>query len=306
MNDLRYALRSLAKSPGFTAVAVLSLALGIGANTAIFSLVNEFLLRELPVKNPHELVLFRNLEGAGGHMARGAEGNGVEDPATGRTALTSFSLLTFERFQARHPALSAVFAYAPLRTSHLVVDGQPETTASVQLVSGNYHAGLGVPAFLGRTLTPEDDRTAAEPVAVISHRYWQKRFAGDPSALGRTIYLNQVPVTIVGVTPRGFDGALQVGESPDFSLPLAHVARYQPGRDKAEPWYWWLRIMGRLAPGTTAAQARASLEPIFQEAAIEGWRAGQNLGARAAREMPGPPTLAADPGAQGENDTRRA
>jgi predicted permease len=296
----------LTKSPGFTAVAVLTLALGIGANTAIFSLVNEVLLRPLPVKNPGELVLFRNIEGPRGRMSRGGENNGSIDPATGRPASTSFSLLAFERFRGCHPALSDVFAFAPFNQINLLIDGQPETNILGQLVSGAYYTGLGVPAILGRTLTQEDDQPAAEPVAVISHRYWQNRFGGDLGVIGKTIQVNKIPVTIIGVTPAGFAGAMQIGESADISVPLAHHARFQPdrGANRAKPWYWWIRVMGRLAPQATAAQARASLEPIFQEAAREGWREGQSLDTTP-REMPEPSTLAADPGGQGENDRRR-
>jgi predicted permease len=306
IQDLRFGLRMLTKSPGFTAVAALTFALGIGANTGIFSLVNEVLLRSLPVKNPGELVLFRNIEGPRGRMSRAGENNGSIDPATGRNSSTSFSLLAFERFRERHPALSDVFAYAPFNQINILIDGQPETNVLGQLVSGSYYTGLGVPAILGRTLTPEDDQPSAEPVAVISHRYWQSRFGGDSGVIGKTIQVNKVPATIIGVTPPGFAGAMQIGESPDISVPLAHHARFQPerGESRAKPWYWWIRVMGRLAPHATAAQARASLEPIFQEAAREGWRAGQSLDTTP-REMPEPSTLAADPGGQGENDRRR-
>jgi predicted permease len=296
----------LTKSPGFTAVTALTLALGIGANTAIFSLVNDVLLRSLPVKNPGELVLFRNIEGPRGRMSRAGENNGSIDPATGRESSTSFSLLAFERFRDRHPALSDVFAYAPFNQINVLIDGQPETNVLGQLVSGSYYTGLGVPAILGRTLTPEDDRPSAEPVVVISHRYWQSRFGGDSGVIGKTIQVNKVPATIIGVTPPGFAGAMQIGESADISAPLAHHARFQPdrGASRAQPWYWWIRVMGRLAPHATAAQARASLEPIFQEAAREGWRAGQSLDTTP-RDMPEPSTLAADPGGKGENDRRR-
>jgi len=305
MNDLTLALRQLRKSPGFTAVAVISLALGIGANTAIFTLLNDFLLRSLPVRNPEELVLFRVTEGVRGRMSRAGENNGGIDPATGRGSSTSFSLLIFERFRSRHPALSEIFAFAPFSQVNVLVDGMPDLAPSAQLVSGNYHAGLGVPAVLGRTLTPEDDQPSAAPVAVISFRYWANRFGRDPAVLGKTIQINRVSTTIVGVTPQGFAGAMQAGESPDVSVPLAHHLRFQPDRSaRAQPWYWWIRIMGRLAPGATAAQARASLEPTFQETAREGWLAGRSLD-RAPREMPDDSTLAAEPGGQGENDTRR-
>jgi predicted permease len=306
VNDLRLAVRQLLKSPAFTAVALLSLALGIGANTAIFSLVNDFLLRSLPVRSPHELVLLRNIEGVRGRMSRAGENNGSIDPVTGRYGSTSFSLLTFERFRAQRSALSDIFAFAPFSQVNVIVDGQPEITASAQLVSGNYYRGLGVPAVLGRTLTPEDDRAAAAPVAVISYRYWQRRFGGSPGVVGTIVFINRIGASIVGVTPQGFDGAMQAGESPDISVPLAQYLRFQPDRaSRAQPWYWWIRIMGRLAPGATPAQAAASLEPVLQEAAMEGWNAGRSIAGTPDEQMPEVPTLAADPGAQGENDVRR-
>jgi predicted permease len=302
MRDLRFAVRQVRNSPGFSAAVVLTLALGIGANTAVFSLVNEVLLRSLPVKNPGELVLFRNIEGLHGSLSRAGENSGSIDPFTGRNASSSFSLLAFDRFREQHGALSEVFAFAPFNQVNLLIDDQPETITLGQFVSGGYYAGLGVPAILGRTLTPADDQPSATPVAVISHRYWQSRFGADAHILGRRIQINRVPVALVGVTPPGFAGAMQIGESADITVPLAQHARVQSDRaaSRAQPWYWWVRIMGRLAPGTTAAQARGSLEPIFQLAAREGWAASAP-----GSDMPEPPMLAADPGGQGENDRRR-
>lgn len=304
--NVRLALRSLRKTPGFTAVVVLTLAFGIGTNTAIFSLVNDVLLRDLPVDDPAGLVLFRNVQGRNGRLSRAGENNGSIDPITGRNASTSFSLLTFERFRSSGRALSHVFAFAPFNRMTLLIDGQPGTSDMGQFVSGDYFAGLGVSAIAGRTLTDADDRPSAPPVGVISYRFWERRFDRDPSVVGKTIYVNTVPVTLIGVTPPGFAGTMQVGEWVDISLPLAHHGRFQPERadNRAQPWYWWVRIMGRLATGVTAEQARASLEPIFQNTAREGWLAGVGRQDGVGSRMPELSTLAADPGGQGENNRR--
>jgi len=305
--NVRLAVRALLKAPGFTAVVVLTLGVGIGANTAIFSLVNDVLYRELPVRNPGELVLFRNVDGRDGRLSRAGENNGSIDPGTGRSASTSFSLLTFERFRSSGRALSHVFAFAPFNRMTLLIDGQPETTDMGQLVSGDYFAGLGVSAIVGRMLTEADDQPSAPPVGVISDRFWDRRFSRDPSVIGKSIQVNRVPITVIGVTPPGFAGAMQVGEWVDISLPLAQHGRFQPDRAKsrAQPWYWWIRVMGRLESGVTAEQARASLEPIFQDTALEGWFAGVGRDDGAGTKMPEVSTLAADPGGQGENDRRR-
>jgi predicted permease len=306
--NVRLAVRGLLKTPGFTAVVVLMLGLGIGANTAIFTLVNDVLLRELPVKDPGELVLFRNVEGRDGRLSRAGENNGSIDPVTGRNASTSFSLLTFERFRSSNRALSHAFAFAPFNRMTLLIDGQPETTDMGQLVSGDYFAGLGVSAIIGRTLTDADDQPSAPPVGVISYRFWDRRFNRDPSVIGKTIQVNRVPITLIGVTPPGFAGTMQIGEAVDISLPLAQHGRFQPDRAKnrAQPWYWWIRIMARLDSGVTGEQSRASLEPIFQDTAREGWVAGSGREDGAGSKMPDVSTLAADPGGQGENDRRRA
>lgn len=299
--DLRYAVRQLVKSPVFTAVIVLTLALGIGANTAIFSLVNGVLLRTLPVKNPQELVLFRYLHGAKGRIALGSDGYGYVDPATGRKGSTSFPMLFFDRLRAQKSTLWEAFAFSPLFNANILVDNEPETAPSAQYISGNYHRALGVSALIGRTVTPEDDRPSSAPVAVISYRFWKNRFGCDPAVLGKTMSLNQVPTSIVGVTPPGFEGAMQVGQSPDISVPLAHHLRFEADRNyRTQMGYHWIRIMGRLAPGIQASQAQAALEPLFRETVREGWLANH----AASEPMPDLPTLYASPGARGENNTR--
>jgi predicted permease len=309
VQDLRYGLRMLLKNPGFTAVAVVSLALGIGANTALFSLIDEVLLKMLPVKKPAELVLFNWLSGPRG-MARGINGSAHTDPATGLRTCTSFSYLTFERFRDSSETLSDVFAFAPLEQLNVNVDSQAEV-AKGQLVSGGYYSGLGVRAMLGRAISAGDDQAGASPVAVITHSYWQRRFALDPGVVGKSINVNNVPFTIIGVTGPEFSGTLQVGESPDLSIPVAMEPLVSPDdHNLNEPWFWWLRVMGRLKQGVTEEQARASLEGTFQQSALEGWLAAQARmrarGQAVGQEPRDVPMLRLSPGGQGLTDSRRA
>jgi predicted permease len=302
LQDLRYGIRQLLKSPGFTAVAVLSLALGIGANTALFSLVDAVLLKTLPVRKPEELALFK---WASGERVPLVSHNGTIDrePGSGWSLGTSFSLPAFEQMRARTQTLSDLFAFAPRGELNAGVDGQAEV-ASGQLVSGNFHSGLGVRPALGRLINNDDDRTSANPVAVISFRYWRRRFGLDPAVMGKTININGASFTIVGVTPPQFYSGMEVGDSPDLTLPLALAPRLNPNSqgqsETAQAWYWWLRMMGRMKPGVSLEQARGELEGIFQQSALAGWEA-----APANRRPPdsGPrdlPRLRALPGGQGE------
>jgi hypothetical protein len=195
--DLRYGLRMLRKSPAFTAIAVLTLALGIGANTALFSVADEVLLKSLPVRNPEQLVLLSWASGP--RLMGGSFWPGVySDPTTGASTSQSFSYLTFESFQAQSHALSDVFGFtAMFRMSDLDND---QDSPSGQMVSGNYYNALGVPPVLGRMIMPDDDKEAGAPVTVISYRYWQRQFGFDSAAVGKTIMLGNTPFTIVGIT----------------------------------------------------------------------------------------------------------
>jgi predicted permease len=304
MNDLKFAFRQLLKNPGFTAVAVLTLALGIGANTALFSLVDAVLLKMLPVRAPEELILFNWLSGPRG-MARSIDGSITRDAATGLRTSTSFSYPAFERFRDHNQTLSLVFAFAPIEQLNVNVNGQAEI-ASGQLVSGDYHLGLGVSTSRGRTLVVNDDQANATPVAVISYRYWQRRFSSDADVIGKVIHVNRVPVTVVGVTSAEFLGALQVGQSPDLSLPVALEPRLRPGSESlAQPWFWWLQVMGRLKPGIEAEKARASFESIFQQSALEGWKLAQASAGANSQTQPDVPRLRVSPGGQGLMELRR-
>src|ERR671929_2098464 len=302
--DLRYGARMLARTPGVTAVAVLSLALGIGANTALFSVVDAVLLKKLPVKEPDRLVLFRWVSGP--NFSPGSHhGNAMRDES-GRLVKSSFAYQTYARFREQPGPLSDVFAFGsvPLNVS---ADGRADV-ANGQAVSGNYYAALGVPALVGRAITDEDDSAAAPPVAVLSYRYWQRRFGGNRAVVGRQISLNNAAFTVVGVTPQGFDGTMQVGSSPDVSIPIAWEPQVRSARPlMAGAGAWWLRLMGRLKPGATPEQARAGLEHIFQQSALDHRAARVAQGEDALRPL-GPedyPRLVAYPGSQGETNRRQ-
>lgn len=302
LNDLRYAIRQLLKNPGFTAAAVLTLALGIGANSAIFSLLDAVVLKLLPVKKPEELVLFNWLSGQK-RMSRSVLGDVGSDPGTGLTTSTSFSYLAFQRMRDHRERLAEVFAFCPRRLS-VSVDGEAEIVSG-QFVSGGYYAGLGVRPFLGRTISAEDDKATSKPVAVITHRYWERKFGLDPAVVGKTIRVGNIPCTVVGVTPPGFEGALQVGQSADVSVPLVLEPPLSPANSLlSRPWVWWLRVMARLKPGVSMERARAGLEVLFQNSAREGWTLSPAPGPDGGepRDLP---RLRAEDGSQGLTESRQ-
>ena len=265
--DLRYGARTLARTPGVTAVAVLSLALGIGANTALFSVVDAVLLKKLPVKEPDRLVLFKSESGSN-FTPGGYHGNSERDES-GRVVRTSFPYQTYVRLREQQGGVvSDVFAFGSLNVN--VSAGGEADVASAQAVSGNYYAALGLAPHAGRLINDDDDKAAAPPVVVLSHRYWQKRFGSDPSVVGRQINLNNVPFTVAGVAPPGFDGTMQVGSSPDVTLALAWEPQVSTERSRsAGAGQWWLRLMGRLKEGATPEQARAALDAVFRQSVAE-------------------------------------
>src|SRR5712692_4414911 len=220
LRDLRLAARMLLQAKGWTAVVLLSLALGIGANTALFSAINGLLLRKLPVSDPDTLVRFRY---AGPNQMRTdvlIYGFTARD-ARGRQVEPTFSYPMYLQFVSDNRTLSDLFACAPFVRVNVVVNGRAEI-ASGFLSSGNYYRVLGATAVLGRTIVPDDDRPDAPPVAVISHKYWMSRFGGNPDVVGTPARVNNVPVTIIGVLAAGFTGVDQaITEAPDVSLPLA-------------------------------------------------------------------------------------
>ena len=273
--DLRYGFRILRRSPGMTAVAVVSLALGIGANTALFSVVDAVLLKTLPVEDPERLVLFEWQAGRPFRIS-GASGTSNVDVPQGQRGLSLFRYDVIEQMRqaqatATQSPLSDLFAFGPMPEVTAKVGDQPEVIDAVA-VSGNYYAGLRVQPRLGRTITVDDDRLGAAPVAVLSHQFWQQRFDANPGVIGQQIKLNQQSFTIIGVTPPEFNGTSQVGYHPAVTIPLALEPQLQGEGSMlgsaTEPGVWWLNLMGRLNPGATYEQARESLNGAFQTAAL--------------------------------------
>jgi hypothetical protein len=242
LKDLRYALRQLNKARGFALTCVLTLALGIGANTAVFSVLNAVLLKSLPVAEA-DRVVYLNTSGA---------------PRRAGTIFSreTFSYPVYESLREHHPGLSEVIASVPLSTSKVAVRiGAMPEEAEGDMVSGNFFSGLGVNLVRGRGFNQQDEDAHA-PVAVISHNYWTRRFSQSPDVLGKAFYVNGVPLTIVGVSAESFEG-VEPGNSTDFWIPLQNRAELnawghplEEGENyRTNPTWWCLRLLGRLAPG---------------------------------------------------------
>jgi predicted permease len=272
--ELRYAGRQLRQTPGFAAVAVLTLALGIGANTAVFSVMDAVLLRALPVRNPQELVYLHTSDFPGGQTGYGS---------------TSMRMQVYEALRLEKRAFAELMAWVPLGIGKVPVryGTQPEE-AQADMVSGNFFPGLGVPAAAGRNITLDDEANHSS-IAVLSYAYWTRRFNRNPSIIGKPFYIKGVPFTIVGVAGRNFTG-LDRGKSTDVWVP------FQVGND-IKPWggsaadkdhqlygskWWFLLTIGRLAPGISRQQAASYLNPIFQRASVEGLSSADTNGRKPA------------------------
>jgi predicted permease len=259
LQDLRYGVRMLLKHKGFTAVAVLSLALGIGANTAIFSLIDALMLRSLPVQEPDRLVLFGNANSAGITI-------GFPD-----SNWDLFSYPTYREFRQRSQVFSDVAAVHsfPSRVHGVVRAGASASELeqiNAQMVSGTYFSVLGVNALLGRTLTVDDDVTpGSHPVVVVSYSWWKSRFGGDPSVVGTTINIDKTSYTIIGVTPQDFFGTT-VGDSPNIWVPLSMEEQLPPGfKGLNNRMFQSLYLIGRLRPGVAVEQASVETNLIFKQ-----------------------------------------
>jgi putative ABC transport system permease protein len=261
--DIRFGARMLAKNSGFTVVAVLTLALGIGANSAIFSLLNQILLRRLPVKNPGELVVLQAPGPKAGHVWD--DGDDSE----------SFSYPVYKGLRD-NSVFSGMLARFSISAS-IASRGETER-GSGEIVSGNYFEVLGVQPALGRLFNPEDDRApGAEPFVVLSHAYWMRRFGGDWGVLHQPLLVNNTELTIVGVAQPGFTG-IQVGQAADVFVPLVMKAQMLPDSNPLEEWNdYYLAVLARRKPGVSLQQAEAGINaayrPLLEEQLpkINGW-----------------------------------
>jgi macrolide transport system ATP-binding/permease protein len=282
--DLRYALRTMANNKTFTALAALSLALGIGANTAIYSFMDSILLRSLPVQNPESLVMLNTRSqprSASPSQAKGKQakresvmhssmttsGSSFNDPKTGFNSGV-FPYPAFELFQKSDSIFSSVFAYYGAGPLNLTIKGQADV-ANGEYVSGDFFRGLGVPPAAGRLIAGDDDKAGAPAVAVVSYSFSQRRFGGAANAEGQSILINNVPFTVIGVAPPEFFG-IDPAALPDYYLPMHANLLLQLGpilsaNSYLDQNFYWIEIMARLRPGVSMEHAQATLAPQFHQ-----------------------------------------
>src|SRR5579871_4454561 len=270
--DLRYAGRTLTKTPSFSCVALLVMALGIGANTAIYTFLDALLMRYLPVSDPHSLVVVNwHAKSDRDSLTESVSGRTYPDPKLG-TVGGIFPYPAFELFQKDDADFSDVFAYCRTREigrANVVINGQADI-AHGELVSGGFFKGLGVIPARGRLIIPDDDRQGAATVAVISHAFAQKHFA-ESNPVGQPVLINNLPFTVVGVAPPDFFG-VDPSRTPDIYVPMhanialgAQIPYGFAAKDYLGSNYYWIEVMARLRPGVTLDQAQARLAAQFQQ-----------------------------------------
>ncbi|MCA9284236.1 MAG: ABC transporter permease, partial [Phycisphaerales bacterium] len=267
---MRYAFRALRKSPGFALVAVLSLAIGIGANTAMFGVVRTLLLTPLPVDAPEQLRLLAwNREGDFSINQSGT--TDYRDPETGASLRSSFSYPLVQALREATPRDVDLFAFAFLRGVSVAWGDQPAFAAGGALADAGYFSGLRVPMALGRGITADDDRPGAPLVAVLSHAFWMRAFGGDPSVVGRSVRVNGVPAEVVGVTGPGFKGLSLGGFFPQTELtvpvsaqPSVYAALTDSESAFGEDGLFWLRLMARVPDAATEARAAQAWDATFR------------------------------------------
>jgi macrolide transport system ATP-binding/permease protein len=300
--DIRYGLRTMAANQAFSALAVVSLALGIGANTTIYSFMESILLRSLPVAEPESLVVVNwqgrlPANGLKDHVIHGVQGR-LWPGAKGFLASGMFPYPAFETLRKENPVFSTLFGYFDGHSLNLSIRGQA-MSAATEYVTGEYFRGLGVSPAAGRLIASEDDRAGAPAVAVISFAASQRRLGGPSNAVGQPVLVDNVPFTVIGVAPPEFFG-VDPARAPDLYLPLHTnllIERADAARMYADGNFYWIEMMGRLRPGVTMAQAQSALAPRFHQwvastATTEGERAKL-------------PALVLNPGAAGLGSLRR-
>jgi len=295
--DLRYAFRMMAKSPGFAAIGIGSLALGIGANIAIFSMTKAALLDSVGVPHPRQLRMLE-WQFRGNKQPMSSVYGQLVSSDGGSIRCASFSYALYQALRKDHSVFEDLVAFFHSSRTQISWDGQVDL-GSIEYVSGNFFSELGIRAVAGRTLLPADDQVGRSPVVVISDNFWRDHFERSPAVIGKTLKIDQVPMTIVGVAPPNFDGLI-FDAHPVVMLPIslqpAVEADLSAGRLN-NPEIWWLRIAGRIRPGVSDAQAQAALAGIFNQTAKATLKNRRHLDLGALH-------LAVTPGNQGENPGR--
>ena len=269
LQDVRYAIRTLARSPGFAAIVIITLALGIGANTAIFSFIDAVILRPLPVKDPQQLVVFS----WSAHERPKLKGHSGYGDCLNLARDCSFSIPFFKTLRAQTNTFSGMAAFAGPLDYGLSGNG-PASMAQGQYVSGDFFSTLGVNTIVGRPLGMSDDSPSAPPAIVLSYAYWQRAFGGERSVVGRTVRLNNISSVIVGVAEPRFTN-LTPGNPIDFFMPFSVADRIRSeywghGDRISDPGVWWSVIVGRLKPGVSLAQAQAAATAMFVNETTHG------------------------------------
>jgi predicted permease len=285
LNDVRHAIRMFLHTKGWTAVVLLSLALGIGANTALFTAVNGLMLQTVPVPEPESLV---RVKWAGKNdMARGTSEYGFTKDYQGKSVTSTVPFPTYEALRAANRTLTDLAAFSQMENVNVVANGTAEIASAFQ-VSGNYFDVIRVPMALGRGLTEADDAANATPAAVISQGYWRSRFGSDPKVVGQSFRMNSTPVTIVGVTAASYTGIVRLGDKPpDLTMTLAQEPTLNPGnlKRRTDGTEYWLLLAGRLKPGVTYEQIAGNLNGPFQASIRQGSDAYQAALTPAEREL---------------------
>ena len=291
VQDLRYGARMMRRSPAVALIAIVSLGLGIGGAAAVFALADVLLVRQLPVRSPEQLAVFRWWSGPVA-VFESLNGNAQRDERDFSVSSTSFSSPAFETMRAELADRADVFGFADLYRVNLSADGRAEV-ANGHVVSGNYYSALGVSPAAGRLISGADDRPEAPLVAVISHAFWQRRFGGA-AVIGKQVSLNGIAFTVIGVTPAGFRGTAQVGQDYDVIVPMASYGAVQRS-DGTSPTYWWILMMARLRPGVRIEEVQAAADLIVKRT---------TAAARPQLTAADLPRVSIEPGSRGQTESR--